>query len=100
MKVHVGDKAFKCNVDMCNKSYSQQSYLQKHTQTAHSKFTLPSISLLACAFCDDTFEDPNKLHEHVQKEHNNSQSPNYGCVFCELKFSDSENLIEHLRTHI
>lgn len=50
-----------------------------------------------CNVCDEIFDSPDELAEHLNTEHNGNTQM---CILCETTFSSVRELQEHVSTHL
>ena len=84
-----GKKTHYCQV--CEKSFSSKSGLDKHVKSIHEgrKFT--------CVECDETFSDKRNLRNHMKTVHTGERD--YQCEQCSKTFSTKSILSDHLKVH-
>jgi hypothetical protein len=63
MRIHTGEKPFKCNYKGCGNNFRAQSHLKDH-QNTHLK-----IKLYSCRLCEKSYGRLSTLKEHL-KSHN------------------------------
>ena len=67
--IHTGERAFKCQVEGCEKSYVRNSHLRRHYEINHSKAaTQQKISTpenkFPCIHCQKLFSNKYSLKKH------------------------------------
>jgi KRAB domain-containing zinc finger protein len=88
INVYSGERPYTC--DVCNKAFSQQSYLVQH-KLIHS-----SERHYTCDVCNMAFNQHSSLTLH--KRTHNGDCP-YTCDVCNKAFSLHSNLIRHQLVH-
>ncbi|KAL1502664.1 hypothetical protein ABEB36_007777 [Hypothenemus hampei] len=124
---HEGQPAFKCDFEGCNKSYSNQSHLKRHTIMVHvgdleqnnevvcveegcrrilaNKYSLKKHILrthgkphFQCQLCEEKFHKKNQLNIHKSEVHNES-SALYECSKCNQTFAQQYLFKKHIARH-
>lgn len=90
MRIHNGQKPFKCDFADCDMSFTTQGHLTDHKRR-HS-----GERPYKCKDCGDKFMRSSTLKIHLRRH--TGERP-YKCDKCERGFSESGNLRTHLKTH-
>lgn len=99
-------KPLKC--DLCAKSYTRKSRLQKHMKS-HTIFE--TSTLANCEMCNAIFIDDDEAMAHYRNLHDAGDSDEilfgyetydkvYVCEFCELAFGTIDSVLAHRQVHI
>jgi KRAB domain-containing zinc finger protein len=91
MRIHNGQKPFKCDFKDCDVAFSTQGHLTDHKRRHSGE--RPYI----CEDCGDKFTRSSTLKIHVRRH--TGERP-YKCDKCSRAFSESGNLRTHERTHV
>jgi KRAB domain-containing zinc finger protein len=90
MRIHNGQKPFKCDFADCDMSFTTQGHLTDHKRR-HS-----GERPYNCTNCGDKFMRSSTLKIHLRRH--TGERP-YKCEKCEKAFSESGNLRTHQKTH-
>ena len=93
-------KQFVCTAPNCNKSYQNNSHLQRHLRTAHSSES--SDVKFPCSECDRLYKSKQKMNEHYRKVHvekTDIKSFSFKCDKCPEVFRRKAQCRMHLFTH-
>ena len=60
MRIHTGEKPFKCHIMYCDKTFSQSSNLKSHLKTHNEERPY------TCSDCGKTFKQPHGLTDHMR----------------------------------
>jgi hypothetical protein len=88
--VHSKVKAFKCDVDGCNKSYKESSALFRHKRAAHEGVKYE------CEECGRRFNNKCNMVVHYKNVH--LEEKHFKCAKCGVQFSRKATLIRHIKT--
>lgn len=93
---HSRVKKFKCTEENCDKAYANDSHLQRHKRTAHSK----STGIIRCSneSCEEFFYSEAKMKAHCHNFHS-EKAREFECEICNEKFRRKTKLKEHMFTH-
>lgn len=93
LKVHLGEKPFKCHFDSCTRAYTNKSHLLRHINTNHKNNTLGSS--FRCDVCGSEYSNSQNLKRHINTTHNTDVA----CNYCSARFPKKHLLAAHLYTH-
>ncbi|TEA16467.1 Zinc finger protein 678 [Colletotrichum sidae] len=90
MRIHTGEKPWKCTHEGCPQSFKQQSALTMHART-HT-----GAKPLSCSYCGKTFGESSNLSKH-KKTHN--EKGEHRCSICGKDFHRLDQLRRHNKIH-
>jgi uncharacterized Zn-finger protein len=91
MRIHNGEKPFKCNFADCDMSFTTQGHLTDHRRRHSGE--RPYL----CETCGEKFMRSSTLKIHMRRH--TGEKP-YRCDKCDRAFSESGNLRTHLKIHV
>jgi uncharacterized Zn-finger protein len=86
--VHTFAKPYACDVDGCEKKFTQNSDMLKHKGAVHKKVP----GKYRCEECDYVFTNSGNLRRHRQTH--TGERP-FACTDCDRKFAQKSNLQQH-----
>ena len=89
LRVHTGEKPFKCHIENCDKKFARKTNLQLHLRI-HS-----GEKPHACALCGRCFSDVSAFRRHCRTH--SGEKP-FSCGFCNQKFTQASTLYNHKKT--
>jgi len=89
MRVHSGEKPYKCH--MCDKAFSVSGALNVHMRV-HT-----GDKPYKCSLCNKRFSNSSNLHQHKRSVHSNRRP--YHCPYCGKLFKTNTELKLHVRIH-
>lgn len=103
--VHLPEKPLKC--DICERSYTRKSRLQKHMKS-HTVYE--NSAFIICEICNAAFTDDTTAIEHLHNLHDTGDSDEilfgyetydkvYVCEFCDLAFGTPQDVLTHRESH-
>lgn len=90
---HTGEKAYSCDVDGCDKKYSNRSHLNRHKKTSHSVVQTEAVIICHHAGCHQIFTNQSNANRHYQAQHGNNYS--HTCLDCGESFRRKMQLKRH-----
>jgi len=96
IRVHTGEKPFRCSVVGCESAFAQSSNLEAHMRKVHQKQKHFKCEVPDCG---KAFFESSHLKVHVQNVHEKKKP--FRCIEpgCGKTFSQNSNLKTHVRTH-
>ena len=88
--VHTKQKAFLCDVEGCDKSYTGKPGLIKHKKVVHEG------SFHECLECGKRFGQKSSMTTHYKTVHEEKRQ--YKCVVCGVQFAQNSHLVRHTKT--
>ena len=76
--------------EFCNKSFSNESTLKRHTRWVHFQIQKPPP--VKCSICDKKFAQKGNLNVHIKSEH---LGVRFTCQLCGKKFVEKAVLRRH-----
>jgi DNA-directed RNA polymerase subunit RPC12/RpoP len=88
--VHSKVKAFSCDINKCDKSYSSASALLRHKKVVHLGVKYE------CAECGKRFGQKGAMSEHFKTVHEKQKQ--FKCPKCGMQFGRKQHLTTHITT--
>ncbi|XP_058803543.1 titin-like isoform X2 [Phymastichus coffea] len=91
---------FRC--EQCTETFSSSLQLAMHLPVHEDESMVieeepEEDEHYVCNVCDEIFDSPDELAEHLNTEHNGNT---HMCILCETSFSSVRELQEHVSTHL
>lgn len=98
MRVHNGDRPFKCTYPDCDKRYTRQFHLTRHIKKSHESSKDPSSKPFKCMQedCGKLFSDQHALYKHTKYSH---EKRKFKCEHCPKTFVRHQHLKVHAFEH-
>lgn len=96
IRLHTGEKPFKCTVEGCNMAFIASGDLNKHQRT-HLGDKCPRK--FSCSICGKSFKQRYEHDRHIRTAHDTQGGKQYQCHLCNRQFGRKDGLIYHLRIH-
>lgn len=84
IRIHTGDKPFKCTFENCDYAFRASGDLHKHLRR-HSSSTV-NLRQHVCSVCQRAFERNYDLKRHLLTHKKNEEGVGYDCEFCNKRF--------------
>ncbi|XP_018330534.1 zinc finger protein 675 [Agrilus planipennis] len=96
---HTGKRPFKCEVENCNKSYTNPAHLRRHKKITHDKFVKAESILCTYEGCLRIFSNRYSLKKHCNLKHNANRKFPFNCKQCSEGFTRKRQLLKHSYVH-
>lgn len=84
IRIHTGDKPFKCTFDGCDYAFRASGDLHKHIRRHNAETTNTRVHV--CQVCDRAFERNYDLKRHELTHDKNAEGIGYTCDYCPKRF--------------
>lgn len=91
MRIHTGEKPYRCTFESCNRGFTNPGELQLHTRRHLN------CKPYKCDQCDAAFISKLYLNTHKRNKHSDLRP--YACDQCSKSFKHKRLLTDHLVTH-
>lgn len=92
MRMHAGEKPYKCKIDNCTYAFVSSTQLKFHICSKHTK-----VRAFQCSHCGKTFITNAHLLNHFQINHATGRTRNFPCYLCEKSFYSRTQMTKHCR---
>ncbi|XP_018579459.1 transcription factor IIIA [Anoplophora glabripennis] len=92
---HTGERPFFCDVENCERAYTNIAHLKRHKSFVHDKSSEVMCTVSGCGL---VFNNKYSLKKHTNQHHNISNSL-FKCALCLQEFKKKRQLKNHLYLH-
>lgn len=87
-------KKLACNVEGCDKIFTNNLALKTHLSICHEK-----AASCYCSFCDEGFSYRRDLKRHLYQVHENGKLKTRTCKKCNSEFKNCQDFFTHITSH-